>query len=66
MTPYDSNKGFQTVQEYDLTPKVIKSNTAYNELGLPTPPAGWGRQLPTDEESMEDLYPDLNDSDAEQ
>lgn len=42
---------------------VIKTADSYNNPGMPTPPAGWGRKLPTDEESMEKYYPDLCDND---
>lgn len=32
---------------------VIKSTTAYNEPGLPKPPAGWGKVLGYGEAQME-------------
>lgn len=42
---------------------TMKTATSYNEPGLPTPPAGWGRKLSLSEEAMEKNYPDLYDVD---
>lgn len=46
-------------------PAVVQKTMegTYNMPGLPNPPAGYGRVLSLDEEAMERLYPDLNDSD---
>lgn len=42
--------------------KVIKSQTSYNEPGLPTPPEGWGRKLGIyDTESAEIAGPDTRE-----
>lgn len=46
-----------------MTPPIKEATGAYREPGLPTPPAGWGKVLPTDEEAMESMYPDLYDVD---
>lgn len=60
------NKNDITTDDAALGPsgpmKVIKSQTAYNEPGLPTPPQGWGRKLGIqDTESSELLAPDTRE-----
>ncbi len=50
------------VAEYGLPVKVIKSNTAYNEPGLPSPPAGWGKVASlTDSVDGDDEGPESRD-----
>lgn len=62
MDVYHSDKGFQKVEEYDLTPKVITSTTEYNEPGLPKPPAGWGKKIGfTDAVDGDDEGPESRD-----
>lgn len=48
-----------------MGPMVVQTTMegTYNMPGLPKPPAGYGRKLSIDEESMEPMYPDLNDAD---
>lgn len=41
--------------------KVIKSQTAYNEPGLPTPPKGWGRKLSITDSERGELAPDTRE-----
>ena len=42
---------------------IKTADGTYNEPGLPTPPAGYGKKLTLSEEGMEPMYPDLNDND---
>jgi len=38
------SKGYDTMDEYAGLPvHANKTATSYNQPGLPTPPAGWGR-----------------------
>lgn len=50
------------VAEYGLPINVIKSTTEYNEPGLPTPPAGWGKVVGfTDAVDGDDEGPEAKD-----
>lgn len=47
-----------------ITLVPMKSTTSYNEPGLPTPPAGWGRKLGVTDESIEEA-PDTKSDDRD-